>query len=630
MTRRPRSRDTLLWWLLWAAVGARALVAVAYLEQVWPDEHFQTLEPAGSLLWEFGWLAWEWQEGVRSWLVPAFYVPVLAACKALGLDGGPGAIIACRLLMVGVSALFLWRFGAVLSRDVPSRLARVFAFIFVGFAPAMLVYGAATLADGWALCFLWAATASLSAGLADPGVRRPFLVGGALLGLAFVVRPQTAVWTLTCLACLVGRAPTRRSALAVALGVAVPVCLHGLLDWAIWSTPFHSTLAYARVHLLEGVSDAQGQLPLYAYFGLTLLNLGPVPTLAAVFLPLAALWRRVLRVGPGRGLWLWPALVYLVAHVLIPHKEARFLLPVYPALILLAACALSDLVMKYNLAVVHCSGASVAAGASAAPGATPAPRSAWVHGWAAVGCALAAGTSLSFVDSPAHFEPSDLSALMRGVRDDGLLRRQPAAALLLVDDYFVWTRGELLQGHSFRWRERPLAAFLAEGPLRLEDVAYVISSGAAAGRVAGLLGDGFRELTRSRWGHVLWRSELLAAQPAPGGVAGAAAARAPGPVQSGPVRSGSVPSASAQVVAGRMPPPGVPEIPVDRVPSAALVQLYEEALRKEPENRAIRRGYAELCRARGLPCARTQFERLLQGEPGSSELRAIVEALRRR
>jgi phosphatidylinositol glycan class B len=63
-----------------AEMGLGVLVALAILlrlqpilvepSAVWPDEIFQTSEPAHRLVFGSGLVAWEFQLGERSWLLP--------------------------------------------------------------------------------------------------------------------------------------------------------------------------------------------------------------------------------------------------------------------------------------------------------------------------------------------------------------------------------------------------------------------------------------------------------------------------------------------------------------------------------------------------------------------------------
>src|SRR5690242_18703675 len=75
--------------LIGLGIVARLLNAVSTLDIMHPDEHFQTLEPAAHAVYGFGWLAWEWTAGSRSWFVPGLYMPILGFFKWIGIIGGP-------------------------------------------------------------------------------------------------------------------------------------------------------------------------------------------------------------------------------------------------------------------------------------------------------------------------------------------------------------------------------------------------------------------------------------------------------------------------------------------------------------------------------------------------------------
>src|SRR5215831_5868028 len=53
---------------------------------VWPDEIFQTAEPAHLLVFGSGLVAWEFQLGVRSWILPGIIAGLMELSRALG-DG---------------------------------------------------------------------------------------------------------------------------------------------------------------------------------------------------------------------------------------------------------------------------------------------------------------------------------------------------------------------------------------------------------------------------------------------------------------------------------------------------------------------------------------------------------------
>ena len=90
--RRPsRSKERQL-----AAVALFAIAAVAIALRLipivvvpsvdWADEIFQVLEPAHRLVYGFGLVTWEFQLGVRSWLMPGLVAGMMELSRIFG-DG---------------------------------------------------------------------------------------------------------------------------------------------------------------------------------------------------------------------------------------------------------------------------------------------------------------------------------------------------------------------------------------------------------------------------------------------------------------------------------------------------------------------------------------------------------------
>ena len=68
----------------WAALAGSALalrigLAVCSPNIFFPDEIFQTLEPAHRLVYGYGVISWEWRLGMRSWVLPTFLAGVMRA-----------------------------------------------------------------------------------------------------------------------------------------------------------------------------------------------------------------------------------------------------------------------------------------------------------------------------------------------------------------------------------------------------------------------------------------------------------------------------------------------------------------------------------------------------------------------
>ena len=89
--KRSRAlRAAVLFGVVATALVIREAAALTQPNLIWPDEVFQTIEPAHRLIYGSGLMSWEWIVGIRSWLVPAMFAPLFLVARALQLGpGGP-------------------------------------------------------------------------------------------------------------------------------------------------------------------------------------------------------------------------------------------------------------------------------------------------------------------------------------------------------------------------------------------------------------------------------------------------------------------------------------------------------------------------------------------------------------
>lgn len=300
-----------------------AVVAVLQLGRLHPDEVFQSLEPANWRAFGYGVLAWEWQQGLRNWVVPGLFSWLLKACAAVGLDhplARRAVLEVPQWLLHAAMLLSVYRFA---ERRV-GALA-VWAFPLVGLSGLVLHFAGRTMGEAWSAAFLVWGLERLDA----RGVR-PSAEGGLVLGLAVVARYGSAV--MVAAAVLLVLAQRRwKDALAALGGGLVAAALLGAVDWATWGKPFHSFLAYLDYNVLSGqAAQAFGAEPGWYYLPLFgWLVLWAWPGLVFGVRP---------RAFESKPVWwlAFPAVAYAVAISLTAHKEARFL---YPALVLLAVAA---------------------------------------------------------------------------------------------------------------------------------------------------------------------------------------------------------------------------------------------------------------------------------------------------
>jgi len=320
----------------WAVVLALvpAVSAVAVLGRLHPDEVYQFLEPAYVRAHGYGVLAWEWQQGLRNWAVPLGLAAVLRAGGWLGLTD---PWVARGLLAIPLWALQAWGLVAAarLGRGRAGALGGWAAAFALGCLPLFVVAAGRTLGEALSAALLLVAAEALSR---DERPRASGLLGGAALGLAFVVRYGSLPAMAAALAWVVAR---RRWGLLgwAAVGLGIVLLELGALDWVSWGTPWHSVGRWFAFNVgSAGAARTFGAEPPGYYWPF--------------------LWRQV-------PLWVWPALVLgvrwlrprlgvagamagvmLLALLRTAHKEERFLYPVVVLLVAEAAPALGALLAR--------------------------------------------------------------------------------------------------------------------------------------------------------------------------------------------------------------------------------------------------------------------------------------------
>jgi hypothetical protein len=290
---------------------------------VWADEIFQTAEPAHRLVFGSGLVPWEFQLGVRSWLLPGVIAGLMEVSRLIG-DGPDYYLPVIAVALAGLAAApvlccFLW------CRPLFGAPGALLAALAVAIAAEPVYFGARTLSETVAGHLLVLALWVLEPGY--PVSARPRLfAGGTLLGLVCVLRVQLVPAIVLALL-WVGWRPGRRRIATTIAGMAAIITAAGVLDALTLGYPFASLWRYILYNLSYGVSSSFGIEP-WPYF--LLGELGVWGGAATTMLLLAAI-----------GAWRLPllaavAIVVLVVHSGIGHKEYRF---IYPAVVLLTMLA---------------------------------------------------------------------------------------------------------------------------------------------------------------------------------------------------------------------------------------------------------------------------------------------------
>jgi hypothetical protein len=287
------------------------------------DEIYQTIEQARRLTTGAGIVPWEFETGIRSWMLPGLFAGLMDLGRLWGRapDNYLAAIYTFMDLvsLIPVACAFLWGLrvfglgGAILVGFVTATCAEL-----IYFAPHTLSEVAAGNVFASALYLAYPDRREV-------GARRLF-PAGVLFALTFVLRFHLAPAIAVAVVCICGL-QVRQRWIPLLVGGSLPVLASGILDALTWQYPFQSIWLNIWVNLYEGISNRFAILPWFYTVGFLGYFWGGA---FAFIVSLAMLG--------GRRLPLLLGLVatILMMHSLIGHKEYRFIYPALPLIAILA------------------------------------------------------------------------------------------------------------------------------------------------------------------------------------------------------------------------------------------------------------------------------------------------------
>lgn len=302
-----------------------------------PDEIWQYIEPAWG--WATGhWVqTWEFHVGLRGWLIPMLFRPILAMGYHLD-PGGSGGLILLRLIIAMLALVVpytFWRLGSAIS-PLHGLVAGWVGAIW----PEIFFFASRPSGENLATIAIFAAILAIydtpSADAPPGGWSERARLGwiGLCLALGFLIRFQYAPAIALLGLATIREAPARRIP-CLLLGGLLGIALGAAADLAAGQPPLGWLLTNFAMNFSQNRSAFFGTSPAWWYLQQITLtwSLG-----AVLFVP------AILVAARRYPMLLAIALVTLLTHSLIPHKEYRFILLTQMLLIFLAALGSLDLV----------------------------------------------------------------------------------------------------------------------------------------------------------------------------------------------------------------------------------------------------------------------------------------------
>lgn len=313
--------------LLASALALRLGLALGTPNVFFPDEIFQTLEPAHRLAFGYGVVSWEWRLGIRSWVFPALLAGIMRLSAWIA-PGSAGYLLAIQIVLALLSLTTVW-FGYAWAKRASGTPAAIIAALGCSFYFGLVYFAPKALTEVVAAHILLPGL-YLGHYAEKPGERGRMFGAGLLCALAACLRVQLlpALLFATIYFCV---PRWRQRVPSLAAGAALPVLLFGAADWISWASPWHSFIGVFMANLVHGTGkDLSLHQPWYWFLLVLPILLGP----ALLLLVHGA------RRSPFLAIF---SAIVVVAHSLIPHKELRYIYPILAPAVVLAAIGFVEL-----------------------------------------------------------------------------------------------------------------------------------------------------------------------------------------------------------------------------------------------------------------------------------------------
>ncbi|MCX6230067.1 MAG: hypothetical protein NTZ33_00865 [Bacteroidetes bacterium] len=295
------------------------------------DEHFQILEianyKAGNTTAST--LPWEFHSQMRPGLQPAIAYTVIITCNLFNICNPFIISLFLRFLsaVIMVFTIFLLTkaFISYTSTQLSKNNLYLLSF-FIWFLPYNFVRFSSENWSGMAFML------GIAFYLLNKGnkINYSFIFIGLLTGLSFVFRYQSAfmiiglgLWMI-----IIGKESFKRillfaggNILAIIIGIIIDRWLYGVWILSFWN--------YFDLNILQDKVSEFGILPWWFYFENIFIKATP-PIGLAIILSFLYFWYK-----HSGNIVSWITVPFVVTHLLIGHKELRFL---YPLLLLLPYC----------------------------------------------------------------------------------------------------------------------------------------------------------------------------------------------------------------------------------------------------------------------------------------------------
>lgn len=283
------------------------------------DEHYQIIEFSGIKLGTHSSddLAWEFKKQIRPSLQPTICYFILKSSQLLGVDNPYSQAQILRISTAILALLIIQFFIKRTEHRIQNKKIRIYYHLlsyFLWFIPLLNVRFSS---ETWSnLFFILSISIYLNT---KKNIKKYFLLG-ICLGLSFLFKYQISFAIIGFMAwsIIIDKIPVKQL-LIVSISFLTIFLLGFILDSWFYGNTVLTPWNYFYTNIVENVSSNFGTQPWYYYPIKTILSTGFIVGIP-IFISLVLFIHK-----KPRNIFVWCLLPYITIHLIIPHKEERFL-----------------------------------------------------------------------------------------------------------------------------------------------------------------------------------------------------------------------------------------------------------------------------------------------------------------
>lgn len=311
--------------ILLFAFAIRIFILLNSGGMVHPDEIFQSIEPAHKLAYGYGIMAWEWTDGIRSWFLPAVYMVLLKTGNLFNIKDSLYLAFIIHLFNIFLSLITVYAMF-IIGKETGRMREGVISALLGATCPLITVFAHRPLSESLSMNFIMLALALLYKNVKTIPL---IALAGVSIGIAFLIRFPSGIFFIPLLIFLFVTYE-RYYILYFIISLCLILFAAGTLDYFTWGSFFHAPVQYFKFNILENKSAGFGTEPVFWYLKILFFRKYFLENLFLFFLTLFFI------AGAFNTPFLFFLVIfYLLCFSLIPHKEFRFIIPLFPVIMVL-------------------------------------------------------------------------------------------------------------------------------------------------------------------------------------------------------------------------------------------------------------------------------------------------------